>query len=403
MKKLAILITSIGLILSGCGPSFQKDEKIVQKSGKSKENSIIPKYSISKEYYKTIIPFKEGAARGLVVQGLNTRLDIDEFETGLMRIAQESFSTKDYLFQEGQYLDKETIQQLVARKRTDAQQAAEEKRQAETSNKKVKVPNIGLNPPYDKDAPGSTEEKNAKSPIYLANILEHDYLVKKESGKAELGGVVIGLAMNSVHYYNLPPEQGGYPREYEIPMQEMLDQGKKMAQAILDILATKDELKDVPIIFAIYRQQAKSSLVPGNFVAYTKVDKGDTKIGSWKDLDEQYYLFPSAKASEDYREDATKILNFRSDIAEYFQNNFTAVVGKGFYKDKQLQSLQLDIPVQFNGKAEIIGFTQYVAGLVMEHFPNYIKVEVNIHSVSKQEAVILRDVNQEKPFVHIFD
>ncbi|MFX3625096.1 MAG: CamS family sex pheromone protein [Ectobacillus sp.] len=393
MKKLAILMMSLGLLLSGCGPSFQKEEKVVQKSNKSKENAIIPKYSISEDYYKTIIPFKDGAARGLVVQGLNSRLDIDEFETGLMRIAKESFSTKDYLFQEGQYLDKTIVQQLVARKRTDAQQAEAEKRAGK------KLPNIGLNPEFDPNAPGTAEQKNAKSPIHLAHILEHNYLVKKGEGKVELGGVVIGLAMNSVHYFN---QEQGYPRDYEIPKEETLEQGKKMAQAILDILSKKEDLKNVPITFAIYRQQAKSSLVPGTFLTYAQVGKGDTKVEGWKELDEQYYLFPSAKALEDYREDATKVLNFRSDISEYFKNDFTAVVGRGFYKNGELQDLQIDIPVQFKGKAEVIGFTQYVTGLVMEHFPNYIKVEVNIHSVSKQEAVILREAGQEKPFVHIF-
>ena len=82
-----------------------KDEKAVEKSGKAKEQAVIPKYSISDEYYKTTVKFDPGRARGLVVQGLNNRLDIDEFETGLMRIAKESFSTKDYFFKGGNVLD----------------------------------------------------------------------------------------------------------------------------------------------------------------------------------------------------------------------------------------------------------------------------------------------------------
>ena len=71
---------------------------MVEKSGKAKEQAIVPKYAISDEYYKATIPFQAGAARGLVVQGVSNRLDIDEFETGLMRIAKESFNTKDYFF-----------------------------------------------------------------------------------------------------------------------------------------------------------------------------------------------------------------------------------------------------------------------------------------------------------------
>ena len=99
-----------------------KDEKVAEKSGKAKEQSVVPKYAISDEYYKTTIPFDGGNARGLVVQGLNSRLDIDEFETGLMRIAKESFSTKDNFLKGGKALDTQTIQMLVKRKRTDAEQ-----------------------------------------------------------------------------------------------------------------------------------------------------------------------------------------------------------------------------------------------------------------------------------------
>ncbi len=72
-----------------------KMKKWLRNRGKAKEQAIVPNYSISDEYYKTTIPFEGGNARGLVVQGVSNRLDIDEFETGLMRIAKESFSTKD--------------------------------------------------------------------------------------------------------------------------------------------------------------------------------------------------------------------------------------------------------------------------------------------------------------------
>ncbi len=122
MKKIALAVLSLGLLVSGCSTGLKKEEKIVEKSGGAKEQAIVPKYSISDDYYKTTVPFDPGEARGLVVQGLNSRLDIDEFETGLMRIAKESFSTKDYLFGGGKILTGQKIQMLVKRKRTDAEQ-----------------------------------------------------------------------------------------------------------------------------------------------------------------------------------------------------------------------------------------------------------------------------------------
>ncbi|PEB52920.1 hypothetical protein CON65_19700 [Bacillus pseudomycoides] len=400
MKKIALAILSLGLLVSGCSAGIKKDEKVVEKSGsKSKEQAIVPKYSISDDYYKTTVPFKKGNARGLVVQGLNSRLDIDEFETGLMRIAKESFSTKDYLFSGGKILDAQTVQMLVKRKRTDAEQ----KELEEKLGKKEadKLPNIGLNPELDA-GPESLEVRNKKKPIYLSNILEHDYYVPKGKGnkEVELSGIVIGLAMNSVHYYN---QENGYPRETEISEEETLKQAKPMAQEILKVLQKNPEAKNVPITFAIYRQGPKSSLVPGHFVSYAKVDKGSDTIESWKPINEKYYLFPSADAKTDKREDSAMIDNFKTNLAEYFEGDYTAVVGTGFYKDDELKEMKLEIPVQFNGKAEIIGFTQYVAGQVMAYFPNYMKVQVTIKSIERPEAIIVREAKQDEPFVKILD
>lgn len=398
MKKIALAVLSLGLLVSGCSAGADKDEKVAEKSGKAKEQSVVPKYAISDEYYKTTIPFDGGNARGLVVQGLNSRLDIDEFETGLMRIAKESFSTKDNFLKGGKALDTQTIQMLVKRKRTDAEQ-----KELEDKLKKdaVKFPNIGLNPALGTGSE-SLEVKNKKNPIYISNILEHDYYVKKGDNGEERVGMVVGLAMNSVQYFN---EEHGYPREAAIPDEKMLAEGKKMAQEILKVIHQKEpETKNIPITFAIYRQAPKSSLVPGNFVSYANAEKGSETVEDWQQINEKYYLFPSEQEKTDNkREDLARVSNFKAKLSDYFQGDYTAVIGTGMYRDDELREMKLDIPVQFNGKAEIVGFTQYVAGLVMEYFPNYMKVQVTIKSVERPEAIIIREAKQDEPLVKILD
>ncbi|HZG74188.1 MAG TPA: CamS family sex pheromone protein, partial [Chondromyces sp.] len=88
------------ILLGGCAPNLEKQDEVIQEDGEQ-ETAIIPNYQISENYYRTIVPFKPGKARGMVVSNLNTRYDVVEFETGLMRIAQENFSPEKYLFQEG--------------------------------------------------------------------------------------------------------------------------------------------------------------------------------------------------------------------------------------------------------------------------------------------------------------
>jgi protein involved in sex pheromone biosynthesis len=402
MRKLSMVALSLVLLLTACAPNFQKQEEVVQKKDDdTKEKAIIPKYKISDEYYRTIMPFEPGEARGLVVNNLNTRYDITEFETGLMRVAQNSYPTDKYVFKEGQYLDGDTVSAWLEREMTPAQVAAKEKElkaKQENKNKKVTVKNLGLNPADP--GKGDVHDRNEKNPIYLAHILEHNYLVQSgEKDTYQLGGIAIGLALNSVHYYR--EEAFGAVFEKNISRKVLEAEGKKIAQQVVNRLRNIEELRNVPITIGLFEQESRSSVVPGNFFTYAEVSQGTNNIGSWKDVKEEYILFPSAKAEKEHRDDLTFFENFKQDVEEYFPN-FNGVIGKGFYVDGQLQELNIEIPIQFYGKAESIGFTQYVTGLVMEHFPNYISVQVSVSSVVGQEALIVKKPDQDEPFVHIY-
>lgn len=389
MRKILSATLGIVLLLSGCAPNFQKQEEIVQDNKKNtEEQAIIPKYKISDDYYRTILPFKESESRGLVVNNVNSKYNLTEFETGLMRIAQNTFDPDTYLFQEGQHLDKDTISLWLNRKYTPAQLEA---------NKLDESENLGLNPLDDEQ--GSIDERNQKNPIYLAHILEHNYLIKGDNGKVSLGGVVIGLALNSVHYYQ--KVQYGATFETKIDHAELDREGKKIAEEVVKRLRNMDGLREVPITIALFEQASKTSIVPGNFFAYANADKGSANLGDWKAVDEKYVLFPSTEATKSFRDDLTTFQNFKQDVEDYFPN-FNGVVGRAFYAGGHLQELNIDIPIQFYGKTESIGFTQFVTGKVMEHFPDYISVQVNISSVMGPEALIVKDVDQKEPFVHIY-
>ncbi|TKH04853.1 CamS family sex pheromone protein [Peribacillus simplex] len=389
MRKHSILGMILILLLAGCAPSFEDKQEVVQDSKDKKETAIIPKYKISEEYYQTILPFEPSKARGLVVSNLNTRYDIEEFENGLMRLAQTQFDPEDYLFQEGQMLDSSTISSWLNRKYTDSQLKEKKKKASE---------NLGLNPVDP--GKGDIDKRNEENPIYLAHILEHNYLVKTKDNSVSLGGVVIGLALNSVHYYQ--KEEFGATYENKIDSKKLKQEGEKIAAEVLKRLRKMDKMKNVPITIALFEQNEKSSVVPGNFISYTNIDKNSDNIGKWTNLDEEYFLFPSAGAEKKYRDDVNTFTNFKEDVEEFFPN-FNGVIGRAFYMDDQLQSLNIDIPIQFYGNSEAIGFTQYVAGLVMERFPNYIAVQVSITSVNGPEALIVREANQDEPTVHIYE
>ncbi|WP_409273263.1 CamS family sex pheromone protein [Neobacillus sp. SCS-31] len=387
MRKLTIVLLSLSLLLGACAPNFQNREEVVDQPKNTKEEAIIPKYKISDKYYQVLLPFKPSGARGLTVNTLNTRYDINEFEMGLMRVAQNTFDPDKYVFREGQILKKKTVEAWLARKYTKKQ----------LDELKIKEEdNLGLNP-IDEGV-GDIEARNKKSPIYLAHLLEYDFLVKGDNDKYKLGGVAIGLALNSVHYYQ--KERYGDTFQVKIDQQTMEREGKKIAQEVLKRLRGMDELRNIPITIALFEQESIESVVPGNFFAYTTVKQG-ADIDKWEKVSEKYFLFPSKDAREKYREDALAFDNFKQDVEKYFPN-FNGVVGKGHYLDGQLKELSITIPIQFYGKAEGIGFTQYVTGKVMEHFPKYISVSVSVTSVNGPESLIVRKADKDEPFVHIY-
>ncbi|MDR9792393.1 CamS family sex pheromone protein [Aeribacillus sp. FSL K6-2848] len=382
MKKLLIIAAACMAVLSACSQDIGEPEQIVQETEEStEEKAIIPKYRISEDYYKMLVPFKTSEARGLVASNLNTRFDVDEFETGLMRMASDKFPTDKYVFQEGQYLDKKTVQNWLSRK-------LEGKDLEEAKKKDKSFKNEGLNPP----------ESSEKSPIYVTHILEHNYLVKKDEKTLELGGVSIGLALNSVYYYRT---EDGIQKENKIDKATIEKKGKEIAQVVVKRLRDIEGLEKVPIVVSLYEQAPKSSIVPGHFFARTIVDGGSENIGKWENINEEYYFFPSEEGTKKKPDDANTFKRLKGDIEDFFPN-YTGIIGKAFYQDGEMKQMKIEIPVQFYGKTEVIAFTQFLTGKVVEYYKDYISLEVTINSSRGPEALIVREPGQEKPTVHVF-
>ncbi|SPT96990.1 CamS sex pheromone cAM373 family protein [Lysinibacillus capsici] len=365
-------------MLVGCVPSDKKETELTQETQQKEkaETTIIPSIQIDESYYKTLIPYKESASRGLVVSNIYTKYDMKEVESGLMRLSQNEFDTENYYFQEGQYLAESTVSSWLARS-------------SQTED--------GLNPPTTDTM--TPEERATKAPVYLSHIVEQNYLTKTKDNKVKLGGISIGLALNSIYYY----QKEQYGEYYEEPISEstLIEQGKKMAAEIVSRLRSREELKDVPIVVGLFKQQARNQIIPGTYFSYGVAKAGQNSIADWEGIDENYVLFPTDDSQDVYRDVNNNFKNFKQDVDKYF-SNYTSVIGTGFYRNKQIQNLSIEIPIQFFGKAEIIGFTQYLTGILINQFDN-IHVEVSVTSVNGPEALIIKKANDKDPFVHVYD
>lgn len=378
------------VMLSACTPSITPETELTQESDSTQqvETTIIPNMQISDKFYRTLIPYKESASRGLVVSNIYTKYDMKEAETGLMRISQNYYDTEKYYFQEGQYLDEETLKYWLAR----------------PNQTKDKGPEYqGLNPSSIDEKTGQEMEATVRAteaPVYLAHIVEQNYLTKTDDNKVKLAGMSIGLALNSVYYYQ--KEQYGEFYEQKIPEAELIKEGKKIAQEVVNRLRARTELKDIPITIALFKQEERNSIVPGSYLTYNFADGGKTDLGEWQDINEKYVTFPMSSPEEVYREMNTKFMNFKQNVDKYF-SNFTSVFATGFYQNQKIQKLEIEIPIQFYGTAEITGFTQYLTGLMLNHLPLDLHITVSITSVNGPEVLIIKEPNKDEPFVHIYE
>src|SRR5699024_1864836 len=87
------------------------------------------------------------------------------------------------------------------------------------------------------------------TPIYLSQVAEKNLMVETEEGFA-LGGIVLGLAMNSTYEYT---DADGVIHEQEISVGEMRERGRQFANIIVGRLRNTEELRSVPIVVGIYR------------------------------------------------------------------------------------------------------------------------------------------------------
>ncbi|QFG00282.1 CamS family sex pheromone protein [Psychrobacillus glaciei] len=374
-KIIGILTMILLLIVSGCTPAIKKDTEVIQDTEqKTTKKVIIPSLQLDDAYYRTLLPYEASASRGLVVSNLATKYDMKEVESGLLRISQKEFSPDKYLFQEGQYLDKKTLISWLARSN-------------QTSD--------GLNP-SDEGLTG--EEKAKKAPVYITHIVEQDYL-KKEGKTVTLAGISVGLALNSIYYYQ--KETYGATYEEALSQKEIEENGKRIAEEVVSRMRQKNEaLANVPIVVGLFKQNSRNAVVPGTYLAYSIAASGKN-VSDWKTIDEEYLLFPTAESEKKYRDLDTIFRNFKHEMETYF-TNYTSVIGTGYFKDKQLQKLTITIPIQFYGTAEIIGFTQQLAGLLKDNFDTSMNVEVNVNSMNGAEALLIKKPGDEEPYVHIY-
>ena len=372
-----IALAGVALTLSSCGKL--KDSSLA--------NNATTTSTTKKKNYQTTNTGNSGYSvlmkngryvtspiAGLTATDNDNSVDTRELERGLIQISKNQFSTNQYVFQEGQQLDTSTVTDWLTRK--------------------SKSNPTGLNP-----ASNGKSGSDNRTPIYLEEIVEQDYLTSSGS-KYSLGGMSLGLAMNSVDYYQ--KKRDGAQFQTDISRAEQRAQGEKIANEIIGRLRKKKALKKIPITVGLFSKTGKDSLVGGTYFAYGTAAANSSKIVKWKSVSEKMQVLPTTGNEKAINsDDASHFNDFKTAIQNYFPN-ISGVTATLRYDNGKLAQENISITTQFYGYEQIQSFTRLVLSTAKKYLANNIPIEIKIGSVDDVQALIAKETGDSDYLVHVY-
>lgn len=373
MKKLlmGLLIFAFAINLTACGnlKNSNLTNNPANTNGKQKTYQTTV---TDKNGYNVLL--KDGQylispTNGITASNNDNNVDNRSLEVGLLNISHDLFSTDKYVFQEGQVLTPRQV-------------------------------NIWLSRYSKHNKQGLNYKKSKKySPIILNQIFEQDFLVKSGSSY-KLGGISLGLALNSVDYYTKVKDGPEY--HVNIKKNQQLAYGKKVAYTLIKRLRKISALKHIPILIGLFQKTGRDSLIGGNYLVYSIVDTNSSKINEWKSVDYSSQVLPTIGDTKPINStDAASFSDFKAAIQGYFPN-ISGVIAKVHYQNKHLKQMNISITTQFYGYAQIESFSRLTLSVAKKYLPNNVPIEIRIESVNNLQATITKNDADDSYYVHVF-
>lgn len=405
VKRLSLI--PLVLLLTGCLSNLEGLENEQQELGPDEVVVQVTSNQLSNDYYRAVISDNryQMSASASAYDNLNSSGNIFAFEEGLLRISQDVFPTDQYSLQEGQLIDAETMTSWVSRESEDTPEGLNP---ALPQSEAEELPETGeesVDPADDPEGIDETGEEGETSdqvmvdvestPIYLAQIMEKDIMVETDDGYA-LGGIMIGLAMNSVYQYT---DEDGVVYSQEISLGEMRERGKAYANIIVGRLRNTEQLRSVPIVVGIFQQSPSDSIVGGNYVL-DGISREGNYVTDWTERNEYRVSLPlldNAQMNDQY----SFFESFRNDVINFFPH-LNGITGEALYIDNGLANLDIEIVTQFYDQTEIIALTQHVTDIAQKRLPEGIGIEIKVISVGGVESFVGRSPGESTFQSYIF-
>lgn len=324
MKKLLILFFCL-VMMTGCSSS--KSEKNEKSSTDTSSTD-----SLDKSFYPMV-----NLGTNLIRENYYTDFyNSDDFQTigrELQVLATEHFSTSDYYMSEGLQLVKKDMDQLL--KRSDDPDDY----------------------PYTLQSAKGTTIEDVLNPTMVENVYEQD-LYKKNGTDYTLSGMAIAVVIDPTG-----------DSDHKFSDDTINDYGRQVIEKMYNYLQSKKDLKDIPVLIAVYRENINSeNSYNGKFILSSYCS--DNSVGNINSLDYDTYIFTSDEATKADEATASQFSVFKNNL----KNSATeaiGIVGYGKYKDNAIQSLKIQLTLSVKSYTELIYLVELAADEMDNRFTGF--------------------------------
>ena len=266
MKKISYLMCIIALLLTGCTQDENKDDKTI----------VVE--SVTEDGYRMVIPFVESDATQTHVTFNRSDYDVKAVGEGLMNYSSEYFSPSKYYLQDGQLLDRDTLQVNTFYGDTEGLLGFK-------SNENP----YGLNPEKDSKLPITDGETAVvgSSTIPVVDIVEYNFHTDS-AGESDIEGIGLAIILNR----HVVDSEGN---AHTISDENLQIIGEEAARNVVAYLKTLPAVSNqTPIMVALFSAESSDSNLAGSFFS---IGYGTNGIDQFKDVEEQWVIYPSATAA----------------------------------------------------------------------------------------------------------
>lgn len=347
MKKLLIVCLCL-LMMTGCSSSdSDKKEKSSTdtSSTDSLDNSFYPMVNlgtnlIRENYYADFYSSDD-------FQNIGRELQI---------LATEHFSTSEYYMSEGLQLVKKDKDKLLKR--------ADDPKQY----------------PYTLQPDKGSSLEDVQNPAMVENICEQDLYVKNGTDYT-LSGMAIAIIVD--------PTGGS---DHRLSDNTINNFGKQAIEKLYQYLQSKKDLKDVPVLIAVYQENVNSeNSYNGKFILSSYCTGGS--VGDIHSLDYDTYIFTSDDATNADESTASQFSVFKNNLKNA-STEAIGVIGYGKYRNNTIQSLKIQLTVNVKTYTELIYLIELAADEMDSRFTGFDCYAV-VNDQDGLKAVIIKKAGED--------